>query len=323
MRVALQQRLTTLASRAAAPRRTVRLRLTLLYGGLFVASGAALLAITYLLVRHASAGVISTHTYGPVRQAKPSTGLNVPLPKLPALQQLQRQDLARQHTSDLHQLLVWSEIALALMALVSIALGWLIAGRVLRPLRSMTATTRRISEANLHQRLAVEGPADELKELGDTIDELLARLEAAFDAQRRFVANASHELRTPLAMMRTSLDVATGKPGNVPPQLTELDHKLREGLDQADRLLESFLTLARAQHAALTDQTSVSIAEIVTDAIHARTTEIAEKRIDVHQELGDVQVSGSAATRPGAFAPRGLIAVDGTPVIGYARAFSK
>jgi hypothetical protein len=122
----------------------VRLRLTWLYGGLVVASGAALLAITYLLVRPASAGVISTHTYGPVRQAKPSTGLNVPLPKLPALQQLQRQDLARQHTSDLHQLLVWSGIALALMALVSIALGWLIAGRVLWPLRSMTATTRRI-----------------------------------------------------------------------------------------------------------------------------------------------------------------------------------
>jgi signal transduction histidine kinase len=289
MRVDLQQRLAALASLAAPPRRTVRLRLTLLYGGLFVASGAALLAVTYLLVRHFTAGVVSTHAY-----LKPSTGLNNPLPKLPALTQLQTQDLARQHASDLHQLLVWSGIALALMAVVSIGLGWLVAGRVLRPLRTMTATTRRISEANLHQRLAVKGPADELKELGDTIDGLLVRLEAAFDAQRWFVANASHELRTPLAMMRTSLDVATGKRGPVPPQLTELDRKLREGLDHADRLLESFLTLARAQHGALADEASVSIDEVVTAAIHARSTEIAEKRIDVQQELRRARVSGSA-----------------------------
>src|SRR5262245_28464038 len=133
------------------------------------------------------------------------------------------------------------------MTVVSLAVGWVVAGRVLRPVRTITATTRRISQDNLHDRLALQRPSDELKDLADTIDELLARLEAAFTAQRRFVANASHELRTPLAMMRTSLDVAAGKPGPLPPQLGMLDAKLREGLDQADRLLERFLTLARAE----------------------------------------------------------------------------
>ena len=104
------------------------------------------------------------------------------------------------------------------MAIVSVLLGWLVAGRVLAPLRTITATTERISERNLHERLAMSGPRDELRLLADTIDRLLERLEAAFQAQRRFVANASHELRTPLAIMRTALDVAIAKPGGVPPQ---------------------------------------------------------------------------------------------------------
>jgi signal transduction histidine kinase len=148
---------------------------------------------------------------------------------------------------ELHRLLIESGIALALMAVVSIGLGWLVAGRVLRPLRAMTVTARQISEESLDERLAVHGPADELKDLGDTIDGLLARLETAFEAQRRFVANASHELRTPLAMMRTSLDVALGKPSPVPAEVTVLAGKLGEGLDQADKLLEGLLLLARAQ----------------------------------------------------------------------------
>jgi signal transduction histidine kinase len=181
------------------PRRhTVRLRLTLLYGGLFIACGAALLAITYLLVRHTT--VVSTHTYGPVRQARSGGGQALPLPRLPSPQQLQaqaQQDLTRQHASDLHQLLVWSGVALAVMGFGSIGLGWLVAGRVLRPLRTMTAATRRISQHNLDERLALGGPRDELTELADTIDGLLGRLESAIEAQRRFVANASHELRTP------------------------------------------------------------------------------------------------------------------------------
>jgi signal transduction histidine kinase len=282
--------------RSHLPRRTVRLRLTLLYGGLFLVSGAALLAITYLLVRHSTGDLVLFRGNG----SSPELGtdlesfskVEVPEELRPRMLRLQAQ-AAHQRTEQLHELLIQSGIALAIMAVVSIGLGWLVAGRVLGPLRTMTATTRRISEHNLHERLALEGPSDELKDLGDTIDGLLARLEAAFDAQRRFVANASHELRTPLAMMRTSLDVAAAKPGPAPPQVDALEGKLREGLDRADRLLESFLTLARAQHGGLPDQAAVSLREVVSAAIDAHGDAIAAKGIGVRQGKGDARVIGS------------------------------
>ena len=125
------------------------------------------------------------------------------------------------------------------------------------------------------------GPDDELKDLGDTIDGLLGRLETAFAAQRRFAANASHELRTPLAMMRTSLDVAIAKPGPVPPELTVLAGKLREGLDQADQLVENLLLLARAQHGAIDDQETFPLGPLVAAAIGARAGLIASMGLDV------------------------------------------
>jgi signal transduction histidine kinase len=202
---------------------------------------------------------------------------------------------AHQHANELNQLLVQSGIALAIMTIVSIALGWLVAGRVLRPLRTMTETTRAISAHNLGERLALPGPRDELKQLGDTIDGLLARLDAAFEAQRRFIANASHELRTPLTMMRTSVDVATRKPGPVPPQVTALGDKVRKGLDQAERLLESFLMLARAERGALGDQANVPLAPLVTAAIDSHRDPTAEKGVTIQQSLEPVDVTGSEA----------------------------
>lgn len=217
----------------------------------------------------------------------------------PTLAQVQAQahqlrTLARkQHDNELQHLLAISGIALGVMAVISVALGWLISGRVLRPLRTMTSTTHSITERNLHERLSLGGPDDELKDLANTIDGLLVRLEAAFDAQRRFVANASHELRTPLAMMRTSLDVAAAKPGGQPPPMAALDGKLREGLDQAERLLEGFLTLARAQHGALPEQASVSLSQIALGAIRTRSALIAEHGLAVEESIADAHVRGS------------------------------
>jgi signal transduction histidine kinase len=222
-----------------------------------------------------------------------SSTVTTPLPKLPSLQGLQRQDLVRQHSSDVHELLVWSLVALGAMTVASMLLGWLLAGRVLRPLRTMTATTRRISQENLHERLALQGPEDELKELSDTIDGLLARLEEAFEAQRRFVANASHELRTPLTRIRTALDVAVGKPAPIPLQVSELDRKIREGLDRTDRLLESFLELSRAQHGQPAERAAVSLDEIVAASLQTHQPEIAAKRLAVEHELRSATVSGS------------------------------
>jgi signal transduction histidine kinase len=300
-----------LIGRLAHPRTTVRWRLTLLYGGLFLVSGAALLAITYTLVSHeidvTGEGVSVYSPSGPRHGGVTGSTAQLPLPALPkpkpppavarilgspgGREFLRRVEI-QTRVDQLHQLEIWSGVALGMMALVSMLLGWVIAGRVLAPLRAITSTTQQISETNLHRRLAIDGPRDELRQLADTIDGLLERLEVAFEAQRRFVANASHELRTPLATMRATLDVAVGKP-HVPPQTQVLEAELREDLDEADRLLESFLTLARAQHNELGGQASVSLARLAGDALAARGEEIAAKRLEVHTALAPVCVTGS------------------------------
>jgi signal transduction histidine kinase len=282
--------------RRARLRRTVRLRLTLLYGGMFCACGAVLLAITYLLVRYFSGHVLQVSHSGPLDSLRSASGSSRPLPALPSLAQLQseaQRDLVTQHNSDLRQLLIWSLVALAATGAGSLAIGWLVADRVLAPLRTMTAATKRISQDNLHERLALPGPADELRELGDTIDALLARLEAAFDAQRRFVANASHELRTPLARIRTALDVAIGKPAPVPPQVMALDRKIREGLDRADRLMEGLLVLGRAEHGELCDRAAVAVPAIIDAALAELAADIAAKRITVERDLVPLSVPGN------------------------------
>jgi signal transduction histidine kinase len=253
--------------RLRMPARSVRLRLTALYGGLFLLSGAGLLALTYVLVRHATAGASVTRGTG---SAVTPSGA--------------RAMTATSHAVDLHQLLVQSAIALAVMAVASAALGWVVAGRVLAPVRTITARTRRISDDSLHERLALQGPDDEVKELADTIDALLERLEAAFEAQRRFVANAAHELRTPMAGLRASLDVAMAKPGPLPPHIETLEDRLRAGFAQVDRLLESFLALARAQQGRFADACTLSLDDIASAAIARQGDAISRLNLTVEED---------------------------------------
>ncbi|HUY72127.1 MAG TPA: HAMP domain-containing sensor histidine kinase [Gaiellaceae bacterium] len=198
-----------------------------------------------------------------------------------------------QHSSDRHQLLIASGIALAIMGVASLALGWLVAGRFLRPLRTITETTKEISATNLHERLNLTGPDDELKELADTFDQLLDRLERSFAFERGFVANASHELRTPLAGMRTSLDVAMAKPGPLPPHIGTLADRLRRELDHVERLLESFLTLAHTEHGPLADEATVSLAELALLAIERRAEATSAMGLDVEQQRRDAWVTGN------------------------------
>ncbi len=257
------------------PRSTVRWRLTLLYSCLFLLCGAALLAITYeFFIKFA-------FSYPP--KAGPGQS------KLGILDQA----LGSVRDAYLHRLLLSSGIALGIMALVSGFVGWVVAGRVLAPLRTITAATERISDSNLHQRLAMQGPRDELRVLADTIDRLLERLETAFEAQRRFIANVSHELRTPLAMMRTTLDVASAKPGGVPRQTRELDAELRTDLDHADQLLESFLTLARAQNGQHVERDQVALEPLVAASLAARADQIAAKQLTVRTQIDAVETAGS------------------------------
>jgi hypothetical protein len=276
-------------------RRTVRLRLTVLYGVTFLLTGAGLLVIAGLVTVGSSSRVSST---APAPGQQPSTQA---LAQAQAqIHRLQAQLAAEAgHTGQplWHSLLIGSLVALAIMAAVSVVLGWFVANRVLRPLRKMTAATRRISADNLHERLAVPGPVDEVKDLADTIDELLERLEGAFAAQRRFVANASHELRTPLATMRASLDVAEAKPEPAPPQTTALAGRLRTELDQVDRLLEGLLVLARAQHGNLPGHTTLSLDAVVSAALAARTAATTAQGLTVRSTSGPdgTWVQGSQA----------------------------
>ena len=287
--------------RRVLPRRTVRLRLTVLYGTLFLASGAGLLTITNILARSWPWPPIPVlaPVGGNYVRSVPAPGTGISGHIAPASQPGSSQAewlarLAAEHAAALNQLLDESAIALGGMAVVSAVLGWLVAGRVLRPLREMTAAARAVSADDLSGRLAVPGPGDELKDLGDTIDELLRRLEVAFGAQRRFAASASHELRTPLAMMRTSLDVATAKPGPVPAELTVLAGKLREGLDRADQLVENLLLLARAQHGACDGQETMFLGPLIAAAIDARAGLITSMGLRVqHDTAGSGLVTGN------------------------------
>ncbi len=151
-----------------------------------------------------------------------------------------------QRATDAHQLLANSGIALAIVAVLALLAGWLAAGRILRPIRTITATARRISSTSLHKRLALDGPQDELKELGDTLDDLFSRLEAAFEAQRHFVANASHELRTPLTRERTLVQVALGDP-STSEVWTTTGHQLLASNREQESLIDALLTLASSE----------------------------------------------------------------------------
>jgi signal transduction histidine kinase len=281
------------------PGRTVRVRLTALYGIMFLVSGALLLAIAsgVAVVRSASVSEAPTPAI-----SEPGTALGRAQARIHQLQaqvtNLQAQIIGRPGQGRLSRdLLIASLFALAVMTVVAVALGWLVAGRALRPVREMTAAAQRISEDNLDERLAVQGPRDELKELGDTIDGLLERLEIAFNAQRRFVANASHELRTPLTTMRASLDVALAKPEPAPPQTVALAARLRTELDKIDRLLEAFLVLARAQQRSLPGQAVLPLDYLTASALTEQAGAISDRRLTVQETSapGGAWVAGSQA----------------------------
>ncbi|MBV1852708.1 sensor histidine kinase [Catellatospora tritici] len=267
-------------------RGTVRWRFTLLYTAMFLVSGAALLLLTNIF-----AAVENTE---PVPGQVPSVQTDLAA----AQQQIHRlQDqLAVAETEQSRRLLLGSLAALLVLAVVSVLAGRLLAVRVLRPLRTITAATRHISADNLHQRLAVTGPDDEVKDLADTIDGLLARLEASFAAQRRFVADASHELRTPLATMRARIDVALAKPEPPPPPTVTLAGRLRTDLDTVDHLLDGLLILARVQHGAFADRATVHLDRLAGQALAAREADIVARRLTVDpSDLRPVAAEGSQA----------------------------
>jgi signal transduction histidine kinase len=254
--------------RELLPAPTVRLRLSLLYGAVFLLTGAVLLTIGYALVRH------GLDAPADVRNALHRLGLTPPRgrfagrpprpdPRFARLGEAVRSEL---RSAALHRLVYEYVVALAAMTVVSVAAGWLLAGRALRPLRQITATARRVSGENLGERIDLEGPADELKELADTFDGMLQRLDGAFASQRHFVANASHELRTPLAIMRTEVDVSMADPEASTDELRAMGDAVRETIDRCERLISSLLFLARSEAIAGREE-SVDLAALAADCL--------------------------------------------------------
>ena len=275
-------RIAAMAARAGRPRRTLRLRLTAWYGGLFLLSGAVLLAVTYGLVVQAFTG----NTTGNAVCQAPGTGCHT-------IGTQHAQAIAvHDHAAVLSELVSRSALALVLVAVLSVALGWFIAGRALRPLRTITAAARQISAASLSERLALGGPRDELTELADTFDGLLARLEAAFNAQRQFIANAAHELRTPLARQRVISQVALADPDASIGSLRAAHERVLASGAQQQHLIDALLTLARGQ-AGLDKREPFDLAGPVGKILADRQPEAQRQNLRLHTALGPAPTAGS------------------------------
>jgi len=271
------------SQRRRMPPRTIRLRLTVLYGVVSVLSAAVLLAITIML-----ADGLTPRTTPVPGQAATTSGQQALAQTLARIAQLQAQ---LRQVDPLHQLLVAAAAALAIMAGASIALGWVVAGRALRPLRAITTATQQISEEDLHRRLAMPGPRDELTNLADTIDGLLARLQAAFEGQQNFVANASHELRTPLAASRTMLEVALADPAASAAALRSACQDVLTEERHQERLIDALLTLARSQRG-LDRRKPLDLGAITTDILRTREPDAASRDVTVSASIASAPVLG-------------------------------
>ena len=319
------------------PRRTARLRLTILYGAAFLACGAAVLAVVaYLLYGHTphqlssnqpkssasavlSAKVPITDVQRAGRYNRVEVRVEIPIADVqhagrydiinafmpvaaagrlqgspgltPAQQAKLLADAQFQIHYDLREIVIICAILLAGVAVAAAAIGWIIAGRMLRPLSTITAAARRIAASSLDERLALDGPDDELKELADTLDSLFARLEASFDAQRRFAANASHELRTPLTRERTLLQVTLADPASTTDTWRAVSEELLASNAEQERLIEALLTLASGE-ADASQREPLDLADITGAALAAAQPGISSLGLHVHTDIQPAILDG-------------------------------
>ncbi len=284
-----------------APRPTARLRLTMLYGMLFLASGAVLLTVTNLLVDKATdtdtvpADLLSPHFSGSTGDRIRSHGIKpgAPCDSIKAWCQAQREltQAAALRAFELHELRIWSAVALGLVAVLSVGLGWLIAGRVLRPVRAISATARQISASNLNQRLSLDGPDDEFRELAATLDGLLARLQTSFDSQRRFVASASHELRTPLTLDRALLERALRHPEPTHDLWRATCERLLVSSQHQDHLIQALLALARSE-AGVVRSEFFELSAVIDAVLLSPELDAASQGLQIRTTVGPAPVSG-------------------------------
>jgi signal transduction histidine kinase len=289
---------------AAATRRLwpqkVRTRLALLYAALFLASGSVLLGLTYGLVAASLPAPAATPAPGydknqlaklqvACRQPHPDAGTVLACKQAFAAGADAAAQSVRQRA--LNSLLLFSLLGLGVMTVASGGLGWFVSGRVLRPVRAITETARRASDQHLGERLALTGARDELKELADTFDDMLERLDLAFAAQRRFVANASHELRTPMTVMRTAIDVALAKPNKSTSQLEDMAARVRRCIDRAENMIEALLVLAISDQG-VTSRELLDLSALTEDALELAAPAIARLELTVETDLAPAETTG-------------------------------
>ncbi|MFB7629736.1 sensor histidine kinase [Streptomyces sp. NPDC056149] len=274
-------------------RPTIRMRLTLLYGGMFLMAGVVLLAIICVLAADT------------LKQATPDFRVvgsnlkisNINCPSLPTSGTVNEINAAisscvrDQHALALGQFLNRSLLTLLGLAIVAFAFGYAMAGRVLSPLGRITRTAQRVAGSDLHRRIELGGPDDELKELADTFDEMLDRLDRAFESQRRFVSNASHELRTPLAINRTLLEVQLADP-EASPEVQQLGRTLLATNERSEQLVEGLLLLARSENK-IVDRRPVDLAEVASQAVDQTRQEAQSKGVELRGVRQQVFVQGN------------------------------
>ncbi|MFF4269900.1 sensor histidine kinase [Streptomyces sp. NPDC001536] len=273
-------------------RPTIRIRLTLLYGGMFLIAGILLLSIIYLLAANAL-NVGSDLPFKVVTGTVSSENCNIVSTQLPAseLNHALNECVNEQRQHALDNLLSRSLLALLGLAIIAFAFGYAMAGRVLSPLGRITRTARAVAGSDLSRRIELDGPDDELKELADTFDDMLERLQRAFTAQQRFVGNASHELRTPLAINRTLLEVHLSDPG-APVELQQLGKTLLATNERSEQLVEGLLLLARSDNQ-IVERKPVDLAEVAEQAVDQVHAEAHAKGVEIRGERQSAVVQGN------------------------------
>jgi signal transduction histidine kinase len=296
---------------------TIRFRLTLWYAGLFLLAGIVLLTLVYVLVDRAfpstdpnflesvgdrpgvqlrrdvleELGLFQPRNPGPGRPGDPPPNTRFQERELGAVLAFLEEGRQEARDQALRTLVVQSSVALAAMLVLSVVAGWIVAGRMLRPVSNITDTVRRIGSERLHERVALAGPRDELKELADQFDAMLERLDEAFRAQREFVANASHELRTPLAVMRAELDVTFSDPEATTDDMRASAEVVQRAIQRAEALVTALLTLERAD-APRTVSEPVDLAALARAVLDQRAEVARERGIELRPALQPATFEG-------------------------------
>jgi signal transduction histidine kinase len=273
-------------------RSTIRVRLTILYAGAFFLAGAVLVAVMYFVAGEALDRQVTARVGITEHLPESDPGESTSQQAAHDAQDALRAQFERDRDDTLNTMLIASLVALGAIGVIGAAFGWALAGRALRPLQHITATARRVADRSLHERIALDGPHDEIKDLADTFDAMLERLDRSFDSQRRFVANASHELRTPLTINRTLVEVALDDP-NTHGSIRQLGNNLLAVTQRHERLIDGLLTLASSEQG-VTEHAPVELADVARHVTTETQSAARVAGVEIHTELQGAQVVGDS-----------------------------